>query len=114
MAKTQLIYNVLVCRTDGQHIVAIESSDYDKCFAKWVDLHKVWSTAAKEQTPFVLVDPVVTAFAPAMVYEIKLIPVMTEEMAQKASNNPYAQRMNQHGLSQTFPGNSVDLLSNRG
>lgn len=113
MSKEQMVYMVAVYRTDGAHISVIESPDYDKCFAKWVELHKVWSTAAKEQTPFILVDPVVTAFSPAMIFEIKLIPVMSQQLAAAASNNPYAQSMNEKGFGRTFPGASVDLLTGR-
>lgn len=112
MAKEKLVYGVIVFRSDGQHIQAIESTDYDKCYERWKALQSEWAVAAKEQRPFVLEDPVVTAFAPSMIYEIKLIPVMTEEMAQTASKNPYASKMATQGFSQAFPGaGGIDLLS---
>jgi len=111
MAKEKMVYGVLIFRNNGEHIQALESTDYDKCYERWKALHNEWATASKEQRPFVLEDPIVTAFAPGMIYEIKLIPIMTEEMASK-SNNPYQQRMNQNGFSNTFPGGSgIDLLS---
>lgn len=112
MAKEKMVYGVVVCRTDGNHIQIIESTDYDKCYECWNTMQFEWTTASKEQRPFRLEDPVVTAFSPSMIYEIKLIPVMTEEMSQTASKNPYAQRMSQQGLSQTFPSaGGIDLLS---
>lgn len=111
MSKEQLVYMVAVYRTDGNHISILESPDYDKCFARWKELQEVWTKATKEQTPFVLVEPVVTAFAPAMVFEIKLIPVMSQQMAANAANNPYAQAMNEKGFSRSFPGAGTDLLS---
>lgn len=113
MAKEQLVYMTAIYRTDGAHISVIESPDYDKCFAKWKELNEVWTKAIKDQAPFVLVDPVVTAFAPAMIFEIKLIPVMSQQMAASGSNNPYAQNMNEKGFGKTFPGASIDLLAGR-
>ena len=112
MAKEQqMVYGVLICRSDGQHIEAIESTDYKKCYECWQSLNKEWASAAKDQRPFVLEDPVVTAFSPSMIYEIKLIPIMSQEMAQSATNNPYAKRMTEQGFGKTFPGANVDLLS---
>jgi len=111
MAKEKMVYGVMVCRTDGNHIPVIESSDYDKCYECWNAMQFEWTTASKEQRPFRLEDPVVTAFSPSMIYEIKLVPVMTEELASK-SNNPYQARMASQGLSQTFPSaGGIDLLS---
>lgn len=111
MAKEKMVYSVVVFRQDQQHIVVTESTDYDKCYASWKALQTEWAAASKEQRPFVLEDPVVTAFTPSLVYEIKLVPVMTEEMASK-SHNPYQARMNSQGFGQTFPGASgIDLLS---
>ena len=111
MAKEKLVYSVIVLRQDQQHLAIIESTDYDKCYQKWKDLQSEWSMAWKDQRPFTLEDPVVTAFSPSLIYEIKLIPIMTAEMESK-SNNPYQQRMNQQGFTNTFPGGSgIDLLT---
>lgn len=112
MAKEKLVYGVIIFRQDAQHISAIESTDYDKCYECWKALQSEWATASKEQRPFVLEDPVVTAFSPSMIYEIKLIPVMTEEMSTSASKNPYASKMATQGFSQSFPSaGGIDLLS---
>lgn len=109
--KDKLVYSVVILRQDGNHIQVVESTEYNKCYDKWRSLQIEWASASKEQRPFILEDPVVTAFTPSLVYEIKLIPVMTEEMASK-SNNPYQQRMNQQGFGQTFPSaGGIDLLS---
>lgn len=105
-----MVYAVVVLRTDGDHITVIESPDYDKCYEKWKMLQNEWATASKEQRPFTLEDPIVTAFNPSLTYEIRLIPVMPETMANK-NNNPYAQRMGQEGFGRTFPGKGgMDLL----
>lgn len=111
MSKEKLVYSVVILRQDQQHISVIDSIDYDKCYARWVSLQIEWAQASKDQRPFILEDPVVTAFTPSMIYEIKLIPIMTEEMASK-SHNPYQQQMNKQGFGNVFPGASgTDLLS---
>lgn len=102
----QMVYGVIVCRTDGEHIIAMEDPNYDKCFKRWEELHNQWTAATKEQHPFVMTAPVVTAFSPAMVYEVKLVPINQENAAN--ANNPYYQAMHEKGLSRTFP--SRDLL----
>jgi hypothetical protein len=111
MASDKMVYSVVILRSDGNHISVYESANYDKCYDRWRSLQEHWTLASKEQKPFLLEDPVVTAFNPALIYEIKLVPVMPEEMATK-SHNPYHQRMTQQGFSNTFPsGSGIDLLS---
>ena len=111
MSKEKLVYAVLVCRSDGNHIVITESTNYDACYEVWKKTQTTWAEASKEQKPFVLEDPIVTAFSPSMIYEVKLIPTMTEEMSSK-SHNPYQAKMNEHGFGKTFPSASgIDLLS---
>lgn len=105
-----MIYGVIICRTDGEHIMVVEDPDYDKCFAKWQETYTNWQTSAKEQQPFVLTAPVVTAFAPALIYEIKLLPTNAQENASK-THNPYNSMMNEQGFSRTFPSRGgADLL----
>jgi hypothetical protein len=111
MATEKLVYSVLICRSDGNHIVVIESNNYDRCYDMWKQMQEKWALASKEQVPFLLEDPVVTAFAPPMIFEIKLVPVMTEEMASK-SHNPYQRKMTEQGFGKTFPSASgTDLLA---
>lgn len=105
----KLVYGVVIFRTDGEHISVLEDPNYDKCFECWKKIQGDWAVSAKEQQPFVLLSPVVTAFAPALIYEIKLIPVNTQEIAAKASNNPYFAQMSEQGFSKSFSSN-VDLL----
>jgi hypothetical protein len=112
MSKEKMVYAVVIFRTDSQHIQIMESADYDKCYEKWKFLHTEWTASTKEQRPFILEDPIVTAFTPSVVYEIKLLPIMSEEMSVK-SNNPYQQKMNQSGFSNMFAQSGTDLLSGR-
>ena len=112
MAQAKMVYEVVILRQDGNHLSIIQSTDYDKCYEKWKALQTEWTNSVKEQKPFILEDPVVTAFSPSMIYEIKLIPIMAEDLAQSSTKNPYAQKMNQNGFGQTFPGASgIDLLT---
>lgn len=103
---SKMVYGVIICRSDAQHIIVMEDPNYDKCFKVWEDLHSRWTTAAKEQHPFVLTQPLVTAFAPSMIYEIKLVPMNTEENASQ-SHNPYYKAMNEQGFTRTFLGKDI-------
>jgi len=114
MAKAQpMVYGVVIFRSDQQHIIVIESPDYDKCMEVWKKVHEEWAGSAKDLRPFILIDPIVTAFAPSMIYEVKLMPMISQDMAEK-SHNPYQQRMNEQGFTRTFPGVGMDLLTKTG
>ena len=108
----KLFYSVIILRQDGQHITAVDAiEDYESCTKIWSDLQKEWADSWKEQRPFVLLDPVVTAFNPSLIFEIKLFAVAVEQ-SQVRSNNPYQKKMMQQGFSNTFPnGSSIDVLS---
>lgn len=109
--EEQVVYGVIVFRTDGQHVVVLENPNFDVCYAEWEKLHEAWTTSVKEQQPFKLTSPVVTAFSPSMIYEIKLLPTNTQQNVSK-SHNPYYNAMNTNGFSQTFPtSGAVDLLN---
>ena len=110
MSKQGMVYQVLIMRTNGDHIPIIESPDYDKCYERWKELHTLWTSCAKETKPFVLEEPVVTAFSPTMIYEINLVPVSTQDMASSKSNNPYQKAMHERGFSGTFPTQGRDLI----
>jgi hypothetical protein len=112
MAKqTEMVYQVVIFRSDQEHIRVLESASYDECYDRWKSVQQEWALAAKEQRPFVLEAPVVTAFSPSMIFEVALLPVMTKELADKAAKNPYAQQMSEKGFGRTFPGAGQDLLS---
>jgi len=106
---SNLVYGIVIFRTDGNHISVLEDPNYDKCFDCWKKVQMDWATAVKEQQPFILTNPIVTAFSPSLIYEIKLIPVNTKENVAKSNNNPYYAQMNEQGFSKSFS-NNVDLL----
>lgn len=92
------LYQVIIFRRDGNHLKGFESDDFDEAKEKWQELQAQWVEKFKETQPFVLEDPVVTAFDPGLILEISVLPV-TE---QKKSNNPYKKEMNEKGLSNTL------------
>lgn len=95
--KKQVVYEVLIIRNDQNHIMALQSDNYDKCFERWEELTKVWTEAVEGSKPFVLKDPVITAFNPGLIREITVRPVMTT--TESKNDNPYHKRMLKNGLS---------------
>lgn len=99
------IYGVIIHRRTTP-LVVLESDDFEECKKLWEELQDQWVKASKELVPFVLKTPVMTAFEPALIYEISLIPVVEQTTTQ--SDNPYHRDMVQNGLGSTFRGR--DLL----
>lgn len=106
--EEEVVYEVLILRKDGQHITAMQSIEFEQCYKVWENLHNIWLECAKEVKPFILKDPILTAFEPGLIYEIILRPIMTAPKSLN-ENNPYARSMLDQGFSSTF-GNH-DLLS---
>jgi hypothetical protein len=94
------VYAVFILRTDQNHIQAIESEDYDKCYEKWQELTNLWQESVKEEKPFVLKEPKVTCFTPILIKEITLVPVVEQQFTK--NNNPYQKEMVQSGFSSTL------------
>ena len=115
MEKTeekQVLYSVIILRTDGEHLIVLESSDYDKCFEKWNHLQNLWQQVGTENKPFVLNEPLVTAFHPMLIKEITLRPVIKDSVSTKYEN-PYSRKMVEKGFSETFnrfASSGIDLL----
>ena len=106
------MYSVVILRTDGEHLIVVESENYDECFEKWNQLQESWQESVKDQKPFVLKEPLVTAFHPILIKEITLRPV-TKEAINTKYENPYKKQMLQRGFSETFnkyTGSTADLL----
>lgn len=99
--ESKKIYAVIINRRALEPIFVIESEDYDKCYSTWEVLLQQWETCVKELKPFVLREPVVTAFEPGLIFGIDLLPIQTEDSKSNA-HNPYARKMKQEGFSQTF------------
>jgi hypothetical protein len=95
-------YGLYVLRRDGDHIIVLETENYDEVFALWKETKELWTTSIKEQKPFELTKPIVTAFDPGLISEVTIRPLIKASMNQ---NNPYVQKMQQDGFANTF--NSV-------
>lgn len=101
------IYEVLVLRNDGQHMVAKSSDNYDTCFEAWKSLVAKWENAITNKIPLSIVEPVVTAFDPGLIKEILLRPLM--KVPESRYDNPYQKEMMNKGLSGVLkPGNVLN------
>jgi hypothetical protein len=101
------IYEVLIIKQDHNHITVKQTDNYDSAFEKWNLLTEDWTKALKEKVPFILKDPIITAFDPGIIKEITVRPVM--EVPESKYDNPYQKQMLKKGLSGMF--NSIpDLL----
>lgn len=92
-------YSVWVMRRDQAHITVMETGSFEEADKVWQDLNSRWTNSLKEQVPFILRAPLVTAFDPGLIYEIALLPYGNTNVA---SDNPYQQNMRQNGFSNTF------------
>jgi len=106
--KSTVVYEVIMMRRDTP-LVIMQSENFDECYERWKVLHSQWAEAIKEVKPFVLEDPILTAFEPGMIYEIILQPIQAAPSMNVNPNNPYYKNMMEHGLSKSL-GNE-DLLS---
>jgi predicted proteasome-type protease len=98
------VYSVWVMRRDQSHITVLETSSFEEADKVYNELESRWTTALKEQVPFKLRAPYITAFDPGLIYEISLLPLGNTTKVN--SDNPYQQQMRQNGFSNTF-GNSA-------
>ena len=97
--KTAQEYSVMILRRDKNHITALTTEDYDKAYEIWTEYSENWVKSAKELKVFKLEKPLVTAFDPALIYEIRIVPVT---VSKNTRNNPYAEEMRTKGFSETF------------
>jgi len=112
MPKTKeqnIVYAVLVLRTDQNHITVLESANYDECFNCWSELTAQWKETAKEGSPFQITNPIVTSFSPGMITEITVVPVQAQNQA--LNDNPYQKDMMKEGFANTF-GRNTGVLDN--
>jgi len=80
--------------------VAIETENYDEAFERWMQLTDSWKVSIKEQVPFTLATPIVTAFDPGLILEINIVPVPVQ--TKEVNNNPYRRDMLDRGLTETL------------
>lgn len=104
--KKQL-YDIVIIKHDNNHIIALSTDNYDKCFETWKSLVAKWEESITKKSPYSMVEPIVTAFDPGLIKEITLRPVM--EVPESRYDNPYQKRMMKDGLSSMLkPGNAIN------
>jgi len=96
----KLSYMVLIQKKNQDHLVAIETENYDEAFERWMQLTDSWKVSIKEQVPFTLATPIVTAFDPGLILEINIVPVPVQ--TKEVNNNPYRRDMLDRGLTETL------------
>ena len=104
--EKKLKYGLYILKRDNDHIIVDENEKYEEVFGLWKEIKSQWASSIKEQKPFELVKPIVTAFDPGLIYEVTIRPV-AEPVTN--TNNPYAQKMQQNGFTNTF-GSRGDML----
>lgn len=93
--EIQTMYSVLILRKDKDHITVIETENYDEAYESWKVIQEKWLGNLSEQKAFVLEKPIVTAFDPGLIYEIKIVPY---SISKSNKNNPYLTDMKARGL----------------
>lgn len=112
MGVGKQLYSVIIIRRDAQHIIALESEKFDEVYTTWKTLIEEWKTSATEQRPLILEKPIVTAFDPGLVSEIK---IDMFEVHESNAHNPYSKEMKNRGLTETLNKYKVtghDILDN--
>jgi hypothetical protein len=105
--EEKTIYGTFVMLRGLDHIIALETDNYDEAFDLWKNLKEEWTACINESKPFEMISPIVTAFDPNLIYEITVRPVV--ETTSSNNHNPYKKAMVNHGFGHTL-GNS-QLLS---
>ena len=109
--KLTKVYQVVILRTNGDHLSILETDNFQQCFSKWEELHTQWQECVKNNCPYIIQEPIITAFTPSMIYEISVVPVAPRDMNK--THNPYERQMYEQGFGKTFPGQGYDLLDRR-
>lgn len=93
--ENPLMYSVIILRKDKDHIIMIETENYDEAHEVWQKTQESWLSKLSEQKAFVIEKPIVTAFDPGLIYEIKIVPY---SIGKSSKNNPYQEDMRSRGL----------------
>ena len=95
------IYGVFILKRNQDHILVLESNNFEEANEVWKSLTNNWETSLKDQKPFIFNKPIVTAFDPGLIYEITLKPV-NKSNVKVDSNNPYQRHMEKEGFTNTL------------
>jgi len=106
-ASDTMSYELYILRSDEKHISIIVDKDFKKVKEMWKELHSKWKECSDNNAPFTLEDPIVTAFNPALIFEIEIVPFSSERSVE--SDNPYEKRMRDRGFG-NFNSGYPDLM----
>lgn len=91
------VYEVVIFRVDNQHIILMQTINFDDAVEKWKEINTNWEDSLSSKKPFKLMQPIVTSFDPGLISEIQVRP-LTKVDASKY-DNPYQKQMMKVGLS---------------
>ena len=91
-----LIYQVLILRVDGNHMVAFKSENQEEANTAYKGLELEWKNSTAEKRPFQVLNQM-HSMLPSLISELKVETLSADEY-QKQSN-PYYDQMNKNGLS---------------
>jgi hypothetical protein len=95
------LYEIWILRRDADHIKSGEFEKFEEACEEWKKLKESWHSCIKEQKPFELHKPIVTAFDPGLISEIRIVTFVAKESANSI-DNPYHKEMQQRGLSEAL------------
>lgn len=100
--QNDMVYEVAVIRSDFNHIIVSETKEFEEAKITWRELTDRWKKSIEDKAPFELEQPIITAFDPGLVREIKIFATPQGVQQKVGSHNPYTQRMKEEGLSNTM------------
>ena len=104
MGANKQVYVIWIMRRDAEHITTTEFSKFEEVYTEWKRLKESWHKCATEHCPFELLKPIVTAFDPGLISEIRIVTYVAQESSNNVNNvvNPYSQEMQKKGLTETL------------
>lgn len=94
----EYFYIVRLYKKTNDFIDLLKSNNFDECKTLWRSFITQWEECAKETRPFIVEQPVVTAFEPGLISSIVVEPANTAT----SNDNPYQQQMQSQGFTNTM------------
>lgn len=95
----ELIYKILIYRTDGNDIEVLESDNVKEVESMYKGLDSEWVTSTAEKRPF-RHPTSMHSFHPSLILDIKVESMSKEEYLRQ--NNPYHKQMQEDGVSRAM------------
>lgn len=100
-------------RNSEEPLVLTQADKFEDAKKVWNFAHEEWKNSVTEKRPFILEQPIVTAFDPSLVLEILVTPIRSQA---RKSSNPYERATQRHGFTEVFnnPTGTVGDLTDQG